>query len=248
VDQPIQGELITASAPAPYWKALLWRLWTHASERLAGASLLLDGALAAGAWALWTFGNLADDVREGDYRAVDDGVHAFLRTLSSPSLDEAARVVSAMGSEVVGLLLVALVLVFGWQRRWGTVGALLLVTLGAQLLNNVLKEAFQRARPAGPMVSWIAAQQWSFPSGHAMVSAAFYAFLGYVGWQLLRGWPRLVWAGLLSTLVLLIGLTRIYLGVHYLTDVLAGYLVGLVWTEAVILAGHLLSRRHPTGT
>jgi hypothetical protein len=121
------------------------------------------------------------------------------------------------------------------------VAALLLVVVGAFLLNSGLKELFQRARPT-PVASLAPAQAWSFPSGHATVSAAFYSFLAYLSWRLLRGVRRLLWTAALLALVLLIGLSRLYLGVHFLTDVIAGYLAGFVWTDAVILGGRVLGR------
>jgi undecaprenyl-diphosphatase len=74
------------------------------------------------------------------------------------------------------------------------------------------------------------------------MSAAFFLFLGYLGWRLFRGWSRLLLAAGLVVLVLLIGLSRLYLGVHYLTDVIAGYVAGFIWTDTVIVAGHILGR------
>jgi undecaprenyl-diphosphatase len=77
-----------------------------------------------------------------------------------------------------------------------------------------------------------------------MVAAAFYAFVAYLGWRLLKGWVRVVVCLALSSLVLLIGLSRIYLEAHYVTDIVAGYTAGFLWTEAVILGGRLLGRRN----
>jgi hypothetical protein len=110
------------------------------------------------------------------------------------------------------------------------------------LLNNVLKDLFHRTRPAP--VEWLAvpAQAWSFPSGHAMVSAAFYLFLAYLGWRIMRGRVRVLWTVGLLVLVLAIGLSRLYLGVHYLTDVVAGYIAGFLWTDTVIVSEVLLAR------
>jgi undecaprenyl-diphosphatase len=84
---------------------------------------------------------------------------------------------------------------------------------------------------------------FSFPSGHAMVSAAFYLFLAYLAWRYLRGPARAICIGALILLVGLIGLTRMYLGVHYLTDVVAGYLAGFFWTDGVVLAERWLEAR-----
>jgi undecaprenyl-diphosphatase len=91
----------------------------------------------------------------------------------------------------------------------------------------------------------IPAQVWSFPSGHAMVSAAFYLFVGYVAWRLLGGAARLTCALTLLALVLAIDVSRLYLSAHYFTDVVAGNAVGVAWTAAVISAGNLLALRRP---
>ena len=76
-----------------------------------------------------------------------------------------------------------------------------------------------------------------------MVSLATYGFLAYLGWRLLRGRWRVLWVGALALLVILIGLSRLYLGVHYATDVLAGYLAGFIWLDSIIIGGHVLERR-----
>jgi undecaprenyl-diphosphatase len=105
-----------------------------------------------------------------------------------------------------------------------------------------LKALFQRGRPE-PLAGFIAAQQFSFPSGHAMVAAAFYSYLAYLSWGLVHSWWRAVLVAGLIALVLLIGLARLYLEVHYLSDVIAGYLAGWLWTDAVILGGRVLTLR-----
>jgi membrane-associated phospholipid phosphatase len=128
------------------------------------------------------------------------------------------------------------------RHRWGDAIMLVLISVGAQVLNNILKTLFQRARPT-PIVGFIAAQQYSFPSGHAMVSAAFYFFVAYLTWRFVHGWWRGVLIAGLTLLVLLIGLSRLYLEVHYLSDVIAGYLAGFLWADAVILGGRVLTAR-----
>lgn len=236
----VDQEPVVATGSGAAWTAWLRHLLTAARGRLAGAGALLLGALVVGAAALWLFGAVADEVTEGETAVLDQGVASALRGVATPSLDEAARLVSALGSEVVAVLLVVLVGYFAWRRRWGAAASLVLITVGAQLLNNVLKGHFRRPRPA-PLTGLIPAQAWSFPSGHAMVAAAFYLFLAYVGWRLLRGPARWAWTALLVTLVLLIDLSRLYLNAHYLTDVVAGNAVGLAWTAAVVGAGNLLA-------
>src|SRR5207253_5489188 len=104
------------------------------------------------------------------------------------------------------------------------------------------KTTFHRARPV-QVVGIIAAQQYSFPSGHAMVSAAFYFYLAYLCWRLVRGAWRFVLIGGLVLLAVSIGASRIYLEAHYLSDVIAGYIAGFVWADTVIIGGQLLATR-----
>jgi membrane-associated phospholipid phosphatase len=246
-DAPEAAEPILAPRAGRTWLSWLRYLSTRARDRLAGASLLLVSALVFAAFNLWLFGRLADEVMERETVAVDGAVYELLHQFASPALDRAARIASWMGSELVLILLVGLVLLLGWRGRWGAAAGLVLVAAGAQLLNDVLKATFQRTRP-NPTTFLIPAQAFSFPSGHAMVSAAFYGYLAYLGWHLFRRRAvRIAWVLALGLLVLLIGLSRVYLGVHYVTDVVAGYAAGLVWTESVILAGRYLgARRTPT--
>ena len=227
-----------------------WRAWAsfvvrHGKARLTALGLTLGLGLGAALLALYLFAALADTVMDEETARIDYGVLAALRAVQSPELDRLAYVVSALGAEILAVLMVVLLILFGWQRRWGAVVSLLVVVVGAQMLNNVLKDWFHRTRPA-PLEGLIPAQAFSFPSGHAMVAAAFYLFVGYLAWQILTGRTRIVCAGFLVMVALLIGLSRLYLGVHYLTDVVAGYIAGVAWTDAVIIGGHLLARRRLT--
>jgi undecaprenyl-diphosphatase len=239
---PVQREPTVAAATPAGWRNWLFNLFHFGRRRLAELGLTLSLGFASALLALYLFAGLADEVAERETHQLDDAVLVWLAQWQSPGLDLAARVVSALGSELLAVLLVGLLLVLGWQRRWGAAIGLLLTVGGAQLLNNVLKDLFHRTRPA-PVEGFIPAQAFSFPSGHAMVSAAFYLFVAYLAWRLLRGRIRLVCLALLLLLVLLIGLSRLYLGVHFLTDVLAGYAAGFAWTQSVVVGGRLLARR-----
>jgi undecaprenyl-diphosphatase len=152
-------------------------------------------------------------------------------------------VLSMPGNELIWVLGPLFVLLFVWQRRWGAAVLLVVVVGGAQLLNDVLKATFVRARPIEVPGGFIDAQQYSFPSGHAMMAAAFYSFIGYLLWRQAHGiWRWLVAVGLVLILAV-VGVSRIYLEAHYLTDVLAGLLAGVLWTDMVIVSSHLLSAR-----
>jgi undecaprenyl-diphosphatase len=166
------------------------------------------------------------------------GLHQF----RSPALDWSALAISLFGSELVYVLAAVVGVLLIRQRRWGAAASLWIVTGGAELLNTVLKAAFRRTRPEA-MQMVFPAEGFAFPSGHAMAAAAFYFFVAYLSWRLLQGWQRGVYTAALLVLVLLIGWSRLYLGVHYLTDVVAGILAGILWTGTVVISGLLLARR-----
>ncbi len=229
-----------ARASGERWRAWLRSLAEVGRRRLAALGLTLVLGFLAGVVALAVFADLSEDVMEQETMQVDLAVLAWLRQFASPGVDVVARGISLFGSEGVAVSLVVLLVLLAWQRRWGASAALLLVTVGAQLLNEVLKLLFQRTRPT-PMQGFLPSESFSFPSGHAMVSAAFYLFLAYLTWHLVRGWWRIAWTSGLLVLVLLIGVSRLYLAAHYLSDVVAGYVAGFLWTDAVILGGRILS-------
>ena len=240
----VTADPVVAQASPTGWRIWLVNLLRHGQDRLAALGLTLGVGLGAALLSLYLFSVLADEVMERDTEQIDYAVLHVLRQAESPSLNWAAWSISLLGAEVLAALMVGLLGVLAWQRRWGSVVGLLLTVVGAQMLNNVLKDWFHRTRPA-PVEGLIPAQAFSFPSGHAMVAAAFYLFVGYLAWRLLAGRWRIICAALLVTVAFLIGLSRLYLGVHYLTDVVAGYIAGFAWTDAVIVAGHLLGRRLP---
>ena len=200
--------------------------------------LAVFGALVA----MYAFLELADDVLRNESMTIDAVSASVLGQMRSPLLDSAALALSFAGSEGIWIVGAVLLGVLVWQRRAGAAVTLLLVAVGAQLLNDLLKTIFHRVRPT-PLLGLIAAQQYSFPSGHGMESAAFYGFVAYLAWRLFEGWTRWLAVAALALLVLLIGWSRIYLQAHYLSDVLAGYLAGLIWLDALIVASQLLVSR-----
>lgn len=192
--------------------------------------------VASSICAIAVFAKLASEVQEHETGELDRAVSlAIHRSLDSPALDVVTKFLSFVGSfPVVAALVIATVV---WQlRRRDRSGALMLagVSVAAELSNLLLKETFQRTRPS--LFQEIATlHSYSFPSGHAMGSAAVFSALAIA---VARGAPR--WRkqafALASALVLSIGFSRIYLGVHWLTDVLAGWAAGL----AIALIGTLL--------
>jgi undecaprenyl-diphosphatase len=240
----VRRDPVVAAGSRVAWNAWVDRLLDTARGRLAAVPLVLVAAFAVEAWALWFFGELASAVSSGYVPAIDAAVLSWLQERASPLCDRAAVIASFIGAELILPLLVLCGGLFAYQRRWGALLSLVVIVIGSQHLDTVLKGAFQRVRPnplPSPLHEILPAQAFSFPSGHAMVAAAFYLFLAYVAWRLLPPvWGRLC-AALLAVVVLCVGLSRLYLGVHYLTDVLAGFAAGAGWTIATIVAGHLLA-------
>ncbi len=234
-----ESDPVVAQASPGARGAWIQRTGTLRRAAVVRVGLLMLLAFGAAALALSFLLYLADDVLERETQQFDQGVLVWLHQFSSPQLDLAARGVSMFGSELVAVFAVVLLVWCVVQRRWGTAVSLILVVGGAQLLNDLLKQLVHRTRPT-PVGATLLGQAYSFPSGHAMVGIAFYTLVAYLGWRLLHGWMRILWVGSLALLVLLIGLARLYLEVHYPTDVLAGYLAGFLWTEAVLVGGHLL--------
>lgn len=203
-------------------------------ERLeAGTVLLL--LLAAGS--LWAFAEIADEVLEGDSAAVDRVLLLLLRTPGDPAdpigppwLEEIGRDVTALGGIAVLTLLTLTVATFLVLRRLRHAAWLLLAATSSGVLVSVLlKDAFARARP-DLVPHGVHVASASFPSGHSMMAAIVYLTLGAL---LARVEPdRRIKAFLLAVailLALLVGISRVYLGVHWPTDVLAGWTIGAAW-------------------
>ena len=204
------------------------------SERLTVvAAVGLAVGLAVSAFVIWAFFELADEVLEGDSRAFDRTVLLWIHDTFPDWLDGPMRLVTALGNVYVVVPLLA-VAVFVFYRGGRRLSAVLLVvsTGGSIVLTTVLKGVFQRTRPE-LIESGYQASFYSFPSGHATVAVGFYGMLTVILAYRLRGAARwaVAFCGLL--VVLLIGLSRLYLGVHYPTDILAGYLSALLWLVCV---------------
>jgi undecaprenyl-diphosphatase len=196
------------------------------------AVLLAFVGIAAGAW---IFSYIASEVIKGDWQAFDRNLLLAMRRpdlspLGPPSLQESARDITALG----GITALSLVTIFttGFlllDGRWRMALFVCGSVMGGLLLSNLLKMLFHRARPdLVPFGSYVSTA--SFPSGHSMLSAATYLTLGAL---LARSHRRkrvkaflLLFAGLISFLV---GVSRVYLGVHWPTDVLAGWTAGASW-------------------
>jgi len=206
--------------------------------------LLLSLGLVAAACTLYLFAGLAEEVYEGDTRQFDESTLALVNGFASPSLTSFMRAVTYLGSVVflTGAGACA-VLVFVLARRRRAAVTLLVTMAGAALLNFTLKLVFGRERPE-PFFDTPLPESYSFPSGHALLSFCFYGVIAAMIIARIEGtWGRAaVWAGA-ALLVTLIGLSRVYLGVHYPSDVAAGYAAAFVWVVIVASADRVMEAR-----
>ncbi len=174
------------------------------------------------------FAWLARGVLGGTVQPLDLAIRDAIHRHAFPALTFAMRVLTWAGSVAV-LLPLAVLLMVRWVRHGRRRRAVLfaVTVLGAEVLEQALKLAFARPRPE-PFFHLAAPLGYSFPSGHALVSCCFYGFLAAVA----RGRQGVAW-GVAALLVALIGFSRVYLGVHYPSDVIAGYAAAVVWVLAV---------------
>ena len=191
-------------------------------------SLLLGLAAAIGA--LVFFGWLADEVLEDDTRHFDEMTRAAVHQLASPVLTTIMRGFSFVGSTLALTIGSIVVVVRLAMRKLGVEAKLFALTmLGAALLNMTLKLAFKRTRPV-PFFNLSTPETYSFPSGHSLMSACFFgALAALLTARIKRKRVRTVIWIVCTAMFLLIGLSRIYLGVHHTTDVIAGFTAALIW-------------------
>lgn len=183
--------------------------------------------LAAG----WWFGDIAEDMsRNAATRLFDERVAFWFHRHATLPLTQIMRVVTFFGS--VGFVAVAsscIVIFLIVRKRWYQVLLLTLAVGGGSLLNILLKHFFHRQRPMleNPLLTLTS---FGFPSGHTMGSTLFYGTLAVFVAQSVKSWRWRVLAFWIAALVVvLIGFSRIYLGAHYLTDVVGAIAVGLAW-------------------
>jgi undecaprenyl-diphosphatase len=198
--------------------------------------------------ALWLFAGVTEDVVSHDpLTNFDLALTTWIRAHTTSFGDRIFTAVSLIGSPIamaaVGMIGAVIIVV---RRKWLELAAWVAGFMGAGVLSYILKIVIQRPRPVGA-TAFLHGETFSFPSGHALGSLVGYGMLAYVigsNWiTTARGRFRLVIAT--AVLVVAIGISRLYLGVHYFSDVVGGYAVGVLWLSVCISGLQVAERRRP---
>ena len=196
----------------------------------------------------WAFSELAEHVAKGSTQPFDDAIMHWMGAHQTPALESVMLEVTALGTGTVVGMIVLIAGMFLWLNHHRHSSVLLVVaTLGGLVLDNLLKIGFNRPRPQ--IFEWgTHAASSSFPSGHAMSSVIVYGTVAYLAARLQRNVHARVFTFVLAAiLIVMISISRVYLGVHYPSDILAGVLIGIAWAGfcmAVLEAAQLYAKRN----
>jgi len=212
--------------------------------------VLLAGLVIAGG--LWGLEELMEVARATTPHAFDTEIMLAFRQAGQPDvpigpawLEGAVRDITSLGSTSVLVLVTTAVIIYLLLiRRPATALLMFVAVAGGQVLSSLLK--FEVDRPRPDLVSHLVSEtSLSFPSGHAMLSAVTYLTLGSMAARFLPGRTTKIFVlGLAILTTLLVGASRVYLGVHWPSDVLAGWCAGFAWAMLCWLVARFLQRRH----
>lgn len=197
--------------------------------------LLISGiALSIAAWA---FGVFHFDLK----------VAFALRGEDNPAFAALMTAVSFLGDGWMPVLLVfAVTAVCAYKRKW-VESAFVIATLTSGILAGVLKMLVGRQRPPNftmnPSDIFQSFNQYAYPSGHVLFFVVFFGFVAYLAWKFFAGWMRWITISLCAILIVLIGPSRIYLGEHWVSDVIGSYIIGTFWLIILVLLYQLVLYR-----
>lgn len=186
--------------------------------------------LAISLFSLYFFIELGEEISEKSFLVdIDNYILNLIKPGKYPSIEKAMVIISNFASWQGILIISIVVLLFLLYRKiYFLAIALFLVTGGSITTNVILKNIFNRPRPEGKHIVKVISS--SFPSGHSMVGFAVYSFMIYLVWKLIKSLPiKIASSLLLLLLIFLIGFSRVYLRVHYPSDVIGGFTAGLFW-------------------
>src|SRR5216684_4907150 len=227
------------------------RAWTFVAARFARGEYLglhLTVGFVISVAGLWLFGGITEDVIHHDpLTQFDMALLDWLHRHATPTGYAIFHAITLLGSPVtLTVLALGVGLLLGVRRQWIVLGGWIAAFGGGSLLNQALKGVIQRPRPPQADM-FLRHYSWSFPSGHAMVSLIGYGMLAYllvVLWVHRRSLQIAIVVGA-TLLILAIGLSRLYLGVHYFSDVVGGYAAGVLWLSTCV-SGLEVARRWVT--
>lgn len=200
------------------------------------------GSLTVAVMATFLFAWIADSIVDQHSRNFDIAVRTAIHHYASPAMTRVMFAITFMGNPGLALVAIFAVGIFLYVRWYRATIWLLITLAGATVLDLSLKLAFHRARPT-PYFGKLP-HTYSFPSGHALYSFCFYGVLAGLLVDRTRSLVlRIIIWTVAALLVLAIGISRIYLGVHYPTDVLGGYLTAAIWVATMITVDRLRMRR-----
>ncbi|MEI4484961.1 phosphatase PAP2 family protein [Frigidibacter sp. MR17.14] len=214
----------------PLWQRLHHHLRNQLSPAVFAFVALVSGAV-------WVFVEVAEEVAAGETHAFDEAVLLWMRNATDRALpagpawlETVMRDITALGGvTVLGMLVASVVGILWFQSRHRTAIFLLVAVAGGQLFSNIAKAIFDRPRPDlvphGTLVT-----SASFPSGHSMMSAVIWLTLAAMVARTEPSRPLRIYLMSMAILItVLVGISRVYLGVHWPTDVIGGWAAGLAW-------------------
>lgn len=225
------------SVPVP----LKRRWWIKLLAIVKHVGWLAVGGLVVAIALLVILAELTEDVFRNEFSNFDQTVELNVHSWATPWLDGFFTFCSFVGG-IVGIIVIT-TLTFGlliWRKYYIEAISLLLAVGGGTIINLTLKQLFQRPRPEFWTSNFERPTSFSFPSNHATLAVCLFGYLLWLGLKFIRRpfW-KVAWSILMLFLIGLIGLSRIYLGVHYPTDVIAGYLSASIWL-LILVSGHTI--------
>ena len=209
---------------------VLRRTVIRAGSTIGGLGAFLVAGIVIAATGTILFGKFAQTVMQGSTQSFDEAVLRWMARQHTPVMDAFMLEITSLGTGMVVLTIVGIAALFLALTRHKYSALLLLVATGGGLvLNSALKSFFDRPRPQ--VFDWgTHAATSSFPSGHAMSAAIVYSTVAYLAARLHKQvWARWITLVVAAVIIVLICASRMYLGVHYPSDVIAGATIGLAW-------------------